>query len=632
MPIQLKTFDDYKNAYQKFQDDRLAFWADEAGAYDWYKTWDQIQTGHFKDGNVQWFEGASLNITENCLDRHLQHRGDKIAYIFEPNDPSEASTTYSYQELYEKVCQCANMLKKFGVQKGDRVCFYMAMTPEIAIAALACARIGAVHSIVFAGFSSQSLAGRINDCQAKILITTDSVHRGKKIVPLKDIADEALENCPSIETTIVHNRNNANISLVDGRDHWWHEEIDTMDTNCPAEIMQAEDPLFILYTSGSTGQPKGVVHTCGGYMVYAGYSYRHVFGVGQDDIYWCTADAGWITGHTYIIYGPLLEGTSSIIFEGVPTFPDAGRFWQVVDKYKVTHFYTAPTAIRALMCCGDEFVDSYDLSSLKILGTVGEPINEEAWHWYHEKIGKTNCAIVDTWWQTETGGIMSSPLHDVTPTKPGFATLPLPGIQPIIVDHKGNEIGGNSVEGNLCIKYPWPSVARTVYGDHKRYMQTYFSTYPGYYFTGDGCRRDKDGLYRITGRVDDVLNVSGHRLGTAEIENALDEHECVVETAIVGYPHDIKGQGIYAFLICNGDVSDTAQFKTELLETVTKIIGPIAKPDKIQIVPALPKTRSGKIMRRILRKIAANDTDNLGDTSTLLDPSVVEAIKNGQAI
>jgi acetyl-CoA synthetase len=507
----------------------------------------------------------------------------------------------------------------------------MAMTPELIISALACARIGAVHSIVFAGFSAQSLAERIQDCDAKMLITNDGLRRGDKHVPLKDISDEALKSCPTVKNVIVCQRTNRDIDWMDGRDEWWHNLIRNASRNHKAVEMDAEDPLFILYTSGSTGKPKGVLHTCGGYMVYTSYTFRNVFQVEEEDIYWCTADAGWITGHSYIIYGPLFNGATGIIFEGTPTYPDAGRLWEVVDKYKVTHFYTAPTAIRALMSYDMKYVQKYDLSSLKVLGSVGEPINEEAWHWYNDHVGGGKCPIVDTWWQTETGGIMISPLAGVTPTKPGFATLPLPGIFPTLMDENGKEIEGNGVSGNLCIKHPWPGIARTVWGDHERYLKTYMSAYKGYYFTGDGCRRDPDGYYRITGRVDDVLNVSGHRLGTAEIENALDEHPNVVETAIVGYPHDIKGQGIYAFMICEKTPEDPAAFKKELHDLVTKIIGPIAKPDKIQITPGLPKTRSGKIMRRILRKVAADDLENVGDTSTLLDPSVVDAIMEGKA-
>lgn len=631
MQSHIKTFEDYTSSVNKSEEDRLAFWAEEASTFHWRKPWDAVHTGGFEQGDIKWFEGGKLNITENALDRHLESQGDKVAFIFEPNHPDSFRRTITYRQLHEDVCRFSNVLEGKGITKGDRVCIYMAMTPELVITALACARIGAVHSIVFAGFSAQSLAERIQDCDAKLLVTNDGLRRGDKHVPLKDISDEALKSCPSVESVIVAQRTNKEIDWVEGRDEWWHLLIRNASKEHKAVELDAEDPLFILYTSGSTGKPKGLLHTCGGYMVYTNYSFRHVFQVAKDDIYWCTADAGWITGHSYIIYGPLLNGATGIIFEGTPTYPDAGRFWEVVEKYKVTHFYTAPTAIRALMAADLDFVKRYDLSSLKVLGSVGEPINEEAWHWYDDHIGNNNCPIVDTWWQTETGGIMISPLAGVTPTKPGFATLPLPGISPVLMDEHANEIEGNGVEGNLCIKYPWPSIARTIYGDHERYLQTYMSAYKGYYFTGDGCKRDEDGYYRITGRVDDVLNVSGHRLGTAEIENALDEHPHVVETAVVGYPHDIKGQGIYAFMICDRDIEDPAAFKKELLALVTKIIGPLAKPDKIQVVPGLPKTRSGKIMRRILRKIAAQDLANVGDTSTLLDPSVVEHIKNGTA-
>ena len=632
MWLNIKSFDDYQETFQESEKDRLAFWEHEAGTFYWRKRWNKVQSGGFETADIKWFECGKLNITENALDRHLNTIGNKTAFIFEPNHPDSFRRTITFKQLHEDVCRFSNVLESKGIKKGNRVCIYMAMTPELVIAALACARIGAVHSIVFAGFSAQSLSDRINDCDAKMLITNDGLRRGDKHVPLKDISDEALKTSPSIESVIVCQRTNRDIDWVEGRDEWWHNLIRNASKKHEAVEMDAEDPLFILYTSGSTGKPKGVVHTCGGYMVYTSYSFRNVFQVGADDVYWCTADAGWITGHSYIIYGPLFTGTTGIIFEGTPTYPDAGRFWEVVEKYKVTHFYTAPTAIRALMSYDLDFVKKYDLSSLKILGSVGEPINEEAWHWYDEHIGNGDCSIVDTWWQTETGGIMISPLGGITPTKPGFATLPLPGVFPVLMDEDGNEIEGNDVQGNLCIKHPWPSIARTVYGDHERYKQTYLSTYKGYYFTGDGCRRDEDGYYRITGRVDDVLNVSGHRLGTAEIENALDEHEKVVETAVVGYPHDIKGQGVYAFMICDEEIQDTDAFKKELLDLVVKIIGPIAKPDQIQIVSGLPKTRSGKIMRRILRKIASKDMDNLGDTSTLLDPSVVEEIKNGKAI
>lgn len=631
MWLNIKNFEEYTDKVKLAREDRVRFWNHEAGTFYWRKRWDTTFSGSFDKGDIKWFEGGKLNITENCLDRHLNTIGDKTAFIFEPNHPDSFRRTISYRQLHADVCKAANMLENLGVKKGDVVVIYMAMTPELVIAALACARIGAVHSIVFAGFSAQSLADRINDCDAKLVFTNDGLRRGEKHVPLKNICDEALTMCPSVEKVIVGQRTNHEIDWVDGRDLWWHMEIRDMSAYHKAVEMDAEDPLFILYTSGSTGKPKGLVHTCGGYMVYTSYTFRNVFQMEEKDVFWCTADAGWITGHSYIMYGPLLNAATGIIFEGIPTYPDAGRFWEVIEKYKVTHFYTAPTAIRALMAADLKFVKRYNLSSLKVLGSVGEPINEEAWHWYHEHIGGGKCPIVDTWWQTETGGIMISPLAGVTPTKPGFATLPLPGIEPVLVDQGGVEIEGNAVEGNLCIKHPWPAIARTIFGDHDRYLQTYMTTYKGYYFTGDGCRRDEDGFYRITGRVDDVLNVSGHRLGTAEIENAIDEHHNIIETAVVGYPHDIKGQGIYAYIICEQTPDDLAAFKKEINQLIMRIIGPIAKPDKIQIVPGLPKTRSGKIMRRILRKVASGELDNLGDTSTLLDPDVVEEIKNGKA-
>ena len=631
MWLNIKSFEEYKENYKDSEKDRLKFWEHEAGTFYWRKSWDKVHSGGFEKGDIKWFEGGKLNITENMLDRHLNTIGNKTAFVFEPNHPDSFRRTITYRQLYEDVCRFSNVLESKGIKKGDRICIYMAMTPELVIAALACARIGAVHSIIFAGFSAQSLAERIQDCDAKMLITNDGLRRGDKHVPLKDISDEALENCPTVENVIVCQRTNRDIEWVEGRDEWWHMLIRNASKEHTAAEMDAEDPLFILYTSGSTGKPKGVLHTCGGYMVYTSYTFRNVFQVEEQDVYWCTADAGWITGHSYIMYGPLFNGATGIIFEGTPTYPDPGRFWEVVEKYKVTHFYTAPTAIRALMSYDLDYVKKYDLSSLKVLGSVGEPINEEAWNWYHKHIGGGKCPIVDTWWQTETAGIMISPLAGITPTKPGFATLPLPGIFPVLMDEDGNEISGNGVNGNLCIKHPWPGIARTVWGDHERYLKTYMSAYKGYYFTGDGCRRDEDGYYRITGRVDDVLNVSGHRLGTAEIENAINEHTNIVESAIVGYPHDIKGQGIYAYLICEKDPKDAAAFKKEIHELVTKIIGPIAKPDLIQVVPGLPKTRSGKIMRRILRKIAAKDLENVGDTSTLLDPSVVEEIKNGKS-
>ena len=632
MWLNIKSYEEYNQIYQQSEKDRLKFWEHEAGTFYWRKSWDKVHSGGFEKGDIKWFESGKLNITENALDRHLNTIGHKTAFIFEPNHPDSFRRTITYRQLYEDVCRFSNVLEEKGIKKGDRVCIYMAMTPELIISALACARIGAVHSIVFAGFSAQSLAERIQDCDAKMLITNDGLRRGDKHVPLKDISDEALKECPTVKNVIVCQRTNRDIDWVEGRDEWWHMLIRNASKEHKAVEMDAEDPLFILYTSGSTGKPKGVLHTCGGYMVYTSYTFRNVFQVSEEDIYWCTADAGWITGHSYILYGPLFNGATGIIFEGVPNYPDAGRFWEVVEKYKVTHFYTAPTAIRALMSYDIKFVQKYDLSSLKVLGTVGEPINEEAWHWYNDHIGGGRCPIVDTWWQTETGGIMISPLAGITPTKPGFATLPLPGISPSLMDENGKEIQGNGVSGNLCIKHPWPGIARTIWGDHERYLKTYMNTYKGYYFTGDGCRRDPEGYYRITGRVDDVLNVSGHRLGTAEIENAINEHPNIVESAVVGYPHDIKGQGIYAFLICEKTPADAKAFKSEIHDLVTKIIGPIAKPDLVQISPGLPKTRSGKIMRRILRKVAANDEQNIGDTSTLLDPGVVEQIKEGKAV
>ncbi|MEX2462938.1 MAG: acetate--CoA ligase [Balneolaceae bacterium] len=631
MWLNIKSFEEYNQIYQQSEDDLKKFWEHEAGTFYWRKSWDKVHSGGFEKGDIKWFEGGKLNITENALDRHLNTIGNKTAFIFEPNHPDSFRRTITYRQLYEDVCRFSNVLQSKGIKKGDRVCIYMAMTPELIISALACARIGAVHSIIFAGFSAQSLSERIQDCDAKMLITNDGLRRGDKHVPLKDISDEALESCPTVKSVIVCQRTNRDIDWVEGRDEWWHMLIRNASKEHKAVEMDAEDPLFILYTSGSTGKPKGVLHTCGGYMVYTSYTFRNVFQVAEEDVYWCTADAGWITGHSYIIYGPLFNGATGIIFEGVPNYPDAGRFWEVVEKYGVTHFYTAPTALRALMAYDLKYVQKYDLSSLKVLGSVGEPINEEAWHWYNDHIGGGKCPIVDTWWQTETAGIMISPLAGITPTKPGFATLPLPGIFPLLMDENGKEIKGNGVSGNLCIRHPWPGIARTVYGDHERYLKTYMSSYKGYYFTGDGCRRDPEGYYRITGRVDDVLNVSGHRLGTAEIENAIDEHPNIVESAVVGYPHDIKGQGIFAFITCEKVPKDPVAFKKELNDLVTKIIGPIAKPDLIQFASALPKTRSGKIMRRILRKIAANEPENIGDVSTLLDPAVVEDIKNGKS-
>ncbi|MEP2276927.1 MAG: acetate--CoA ligase [Reichenbachiella sp.] len=629
MLAKIENLSEYFLAYEKSVANPETFWERVANQFFWRKKWDKVVDYNFEKADVKWFENAKLNITENILERHLYTLGDKPAIIWEPNDPKEQGITLTYQQLFEKVCEFSNVLKNNGVEKGDRVIIYMPMIPEAAVAMLACARVGAVHSVVFAGFSSSALADRINDCEAKLVLTSDGNFRGAKTIPVKAVVDEALEKCTTIEKVIVAQRTKTEVTMVNDRDLWWHEETAKASKEHKAEEMDSEDMLFILYTSGSTGQPKGVVHTTGGYMVYTQFSFQNVFQYNSDDIYWCTADVGWITGHSYIVYGPLLSGATTVMFEGVPTYPDAGRFWEICDKYQVNQFYTAPTAIRALQAFGLDPVTPYKLDSLKVLGTVGEPINEEAWHWYHDHIGKGKCPIVDTWWQTETGGIMISPLAGLTPTKPAFATLPLPGIRPIIVDAEGKELKGNGVEGNLCINFPWPSMIRTTYGDHQRCIDTYFSTYKGMYFTGDGVRRDEDGYYRIMGRVDDVINVSGHRMGTAEVENAINEHPLVVESAVVGYPHDIKGQGIYAYVICDAEGRTETSLKDEIKATVNKIIGPIAKPDKIQIVPGLPKTRSGKIMRRILRKVAENDTSSLGDTSTLLNPEVVDEIIKG---
>ncbi len=589
---------------------------------------------NFSDPMVKWFSGARMNITENCLDRHLAQGGDRPAIIWEPNDPKEEYRVLTYRELHFKVCQFATVLKNNGVKKGDRICIYMPMVPELAIAVLACARLGAIHSVVFGGFSAQSISDRIQDADCSLVITADGAFRGNKQIPLKSVIDDALLRCPSVKKVIVLSRTQVPVSMLKDRDTWWEDEIKKVEEQgnpvCPAESMDAEDMLFILYTSGSTGKPKGVVHTCAGYMVYTHYSFVNVFQYRPGEIYFCTADIGWITGHSYIVYGPLSAGATSLMFEGIPTWPDAGRFWDLIDKFKVNILYTAPTAIRSLMGFGLDHLKNKDLGSLRVLGTVGEPINEEAWHWYDEHIGKRRCPIVDTWWQTETGGIMISNMAGITPARPSYATLPLPGVQPLLVDEKGEEIKGNGISGNLCIKFPWPSIIRTTYGDHARCRQAYFATYPDLYFTGDGALRDENGNYRITGRVDDVLNVSGHRIGTAEVENAINMHTGVVESAVVGYPHDIKGQGIYAFVIFSGNKSDSELVRKDIAQTVARIIGPIAKPDKIQLVSGLPKTRSGKIMRRILRKIAEGETENLGDTTTLLDPAVVEEIKEGK--
>ena len=631
MNYQIKTFDEYQTAYQKSVDDPENFWAEVAQEFVWRKPWTKTLQWNFDEPNIKWFQGGKLNITENCLDRHLETRANQPAIIWEPNDPHEAGVTLTYRMLHDQVCRMANVLKRNGVQKGDRVCIYMPMVPELAISLLACARIGAVHSVVFGGFSAQSIADRINDAECKLVITADGGYRGNKEIPLKSVVDDALIGCPTVERVIVMTRTRTPVSMLKGRDVWMEQELKQVTADCPAEVMDAEDMLFILYTSGSTGKPKGVVHTCGGYMVYAAYTFSNVFQYRDGQVHFCTADIGWITGHSYIVYGPLACGATSLLFEGVPTYPDAGRFWDIVDKHQVNILYTAPTAIRSLMSFGLEPVQNHDLSSLQVLGSVGEPINAEAWHWYDDNIGKNRCPIVDTWWQTENGGILISPLAGITKTKPTYATLPLPGVQPVLVDENGNLIEDNGVSGNLCLKFPWPGMLRTTYGDHERCRQTYFSTYPGLYFTGDGCLRDEDGYYRITGRVDDVLNVSGHRIGTAEVENAINMHTGVVESAVVGYPHDIKGQGIYAYVITDQfpDGHDADLTKRDILATVTRVIGAIAKPDKIQFVTGLPKTRSGKIMRRILRKIAEGDTANLGDISTLLDPAVVEEIRAG---
>ena len=625
----ISSFVQYVQEYERSVSHPEAFWEEIADYFQWRKKWDKVLEWDFVDYQAQWFINGKLNITENCLDRHLAERGDQVALLWEANDPTQAAQKITYRELHRNVCQFANVLKTNGVAKGDRVCIYMPMVPEVAVAMLACARVGAIHSVVFAGFSASALADRINDCTCKVVLTADFASRGSKLMGVKEIVDEALLTCPTVERTIVFQKTNEGCNMVPSRDRWWHEAVAQESTECEATEMDAEDPLFTLYTSGSTGKPKGVVHTTGGYMVYTGYTFKNVFQYEAGDVYWCTADVGWITGHSYLLYGPLLNGATTLFFEGVPTYPAPDRFWQVCEKHKVNIFYTAPTAIRSLMSFGETYPDAYALTSLKVLGSVGEPINEEAWHWYHDHVGKGRCPITDTWWQTETGGIMIAPIPHITIQKPTFATLPLPGIQPILVDDKGNELIGNPQEGNLCIKFPWPSMIRTTYGDHERCKQTYFSTYKGLYFTGDGCRRDEDGYYRITGRVDDVINVSGHRIGTAEVENAINEHQFVVESAVVGYPHDIKGQGIYAYVICSDIPKDTDGFRKEVLREVTRVIGPIAKPDMIQIVDGLPKTRSGKIMRRILRKVAEGETTNLGDTSTLLDPSVVERIKTG---
>ena len=641
-PYQIRSMDEYEVAYRVSVNQPEEFWASIAEHFKWKKKWDKVLNWNFREPKVEWFKGAKLNITENCIDRHLATMGDKPAIIWEPNSPDERVRVVTYNRLHKRVCQVAQMLKNNGVKKGDRVCIYMGMVPELAYAVLGCARIGAIHSVIFGGFSAQSIADRLEDAKAEYIITCDGAYRGQKDIPLKNVIDDALIGNKTVKKVIVYTRTRTAVSMIKGRDLWWEDEMEHAESQVekdgvvsfPAEEMDAEDPLFILYTSGSTGKPKGVVHSCAGYMLWTNYTFVNVFQYQPGDIHFCTADIGWITGHSYIVYGPLSAGGTSLMFEGIPTWPDAGRFWDIVDKHKVNILYTAPTAIRSLMGFGLDPLKGKDLSSLKILGTVGEPINEEAWHWYDEHVGKKKCPIVDTWWQTETGGCLISNLAGVTPSKPSWATLPLPGVQPILVDENGKEVTQKDEDGfykgNLCIKAPWPAIIRTAWGDHERCRTNYFATYENLYFTGDGALKDEKGNFRITGRVDDVLNVSGHRIGTAEVENAINMHAGVVESAVVGYPHDIKGQGIYAYIIYNGKHHEDELTRKDILQTVTRIIGAIAKPDKIQFVSGLPKTRSGKIMRRILRKIAEGEVSNLGDTSTLLDPGIVDEIKNGK--
>ena len=625
----IKTLEEYFQVYRKSIREPENFWEEIAEEHFlWRKKWDKVLSWDFSKPEVKWFEGAKLNITENCIDRHLITRGNQTAILFEPNNPDEPAQHITYNQLHERVCKMANVLKSKGVKKGDRVCVYIPMIPELAVALLACARIGAIHNVVFAGFSAKALSTRINDSDCKLVMTSDGSYRGEKTIDLKGIVDEALKDCPNVKTVLVVNRINSDITMKEGRDHWLQSLLDTASADCEPEVMDAEDPLFILYTSGSTGMPKGMLHTTAGYMVYAAYTFKNVFQYKQNDVYWCTADIGWITGHSYIVYGPLANGATTVMFEGVPHYPDFGRFWQIVEKHKVNQFYTAPTAIRALAKQSLKFTEDVDLSSLKVLGSVGEPINEEAWHWYNDTIGKRKSPIVDTWWQTETGGIMITPLPFITPTKPTYATLPFLGIQPCLMDETGEELKGNQVEGRLCIKFPWPSMARSIWGNHQRYKDTYFSTYENKYFTGDGALRDDVGYYRITGRVDDVIIVSGHNLGTGPLEDAINEHPAVAESAIVGFPHDIKGNALYGYVTLKetGESRNHDNLRKEINQLITERIGAIAKLDKIQFTEGLPKTRSGKIMRRILRKIAEKDTSNLGDTSTLLNPECVQDI------
>lgn len=620
-------FEDYKKSIKNPK----KFWDKVADQnFVWYQRWSKVVKYDMNEAKITWFKNAKLNITKNCIDRHLTIRGEKTAIIWEPNDPKEEAQHISYNELYTRVNKTANVLRDMGIEKGDRVCIYLPMIPELAITMLACAKLGAVHSVIFAGFSASAVASRVNDCEAKMVITSDGSYRGNKVLDLKSIVDDALEKTPTIENVLVVKRTHNEITMKEGRDHWMADLYEKASADFVTVIMDSEDPLFILYTSGSTGKPKGMLHTCAGYMVYTAYTFKNVFNYKENDIYWCTADIGWITGHSYILYGPLLNGATTVIFEGVPTYPEPDRFWEVIEKHKITQFYTAPTAIRSLAKESAEWVDKHDLSSLKVIGSVGEPINDEAWHWFNDHVGKKKCPIVDTWWQTETGGIMISPLPFVTPTKPTYATLPLPGVQPVLMDDKRNEITGNQVTGNLCIRFPWPGIARTIWGDHQRYKETYFTAFPGKYFTGDGALRDEVGYYRITGRVDDVIIVSGHNLGTAPIEDSINQHPAVAESAIVGYPHDIKGNALYGYVMLkeSGEGRDKENLKKEINQLISDQIGPIAKLDKIQFVSGLPKTRSGKIMRRILRKIAEGDFSNFGDISTLLNPEIVEEIKN----
>ena len=629
----IENLERYFKHYNKSVREPRKFWSKIAAEnFTWYQESEKIMEFDMAEAKIQWFVDAKVNIVKNCLDRHLSKRGDKTAIIFEPNNPEEAAQHISYNDLYARVSKMANVLREQGIEKGDRVCIYLPMIPELAVSVLACARIGAIHSVIFAGFSASAVAARINDCEAKMVITSDGGFRGEKTIDLKGIIDESLTSCPSVEKVLVVKRTNSEIAMKDGRDQWLQPLVDEASDNNVAEIMDAEDPLFILYTSGSTGKPKGMVHTTAGYMVYTAYSFKNVFAYEENDIFWCTADIGWITGHSYILYGPLLNGATTVMYEGVPTYPDFSRFWEIIEKHKITQFYTAPTAIRALAKENLSYVQKYPLKSLKVIGSVGEPINEEAWHWYNDHVGGKRCPLVDTWWQTETGGILISALAFITPTKPTYASLPLPGIQAVLMDEKRNEIEDNQVTGSLCIKFPWPGIARTIWGDHQRYKDTYFSTFPGKYFTGDGALRDEVGYYRITGRVDDVIIVSGHNLGTAPIEDAINEHPAVAESAVVGFPHDVKGNALYGFVILkeSGEYRDRANLTKEINQHISDHIGPIAKLDKIQFVPGLPKTRSGKIMRRILRKIAEGDFSNFGDTTTLLNPEVVDEIKDGK--